>query len=82
MVPEATWAEYSPRLWPATKLGLGNSRLKNSQRRNRSRENRGLRDLGQPQLIFRSFKTKLREFVAQGFVGFLKRLPRDGIFLG
>jgi len=23
MVPEATCAEYSPRLWPATKLGLG-----------------------------------------------------------
>ena len=64
------------------KTRLGDAALKNSQRRNRHGENRRLRDLGQPQLFFRTFKAHLRQFVAQRLVGFFKRLPRDGIFLG
>ena len=64
------------------KTRLGDAALKNPQGRNRRGENRRLRDLGEPQLLFRSLKAYLRQLVAQRLVGFFKRLPRDGILLG
>ena len=48
---------------------------------NRSRQYCRLRDLRQPELLFRPFEAKLRELVSQRFVGVSKSLPRDGIFL-
>ena len=79
-VPAATCAEYSPRLCPATKAGLETLFVQNTPSRDGRSQNRGLRDLGQAKLIFRTFEAKLRELVAEGFVGFFESLPCDGIF--
>ena len=58
-VPAATWAEYSPRLWPATNAGLESLFVKDAPGRDRSRQNGGLGDFGEAKLFFRSFEAKL-----------------------
>ena len=50
---------------------------KNAPRRDRRRQNGRLRDLGQLELLFRTFKTNLRQLVAEGVVGLLEGSPRD-----
>ena len=77
-----TWAEYSPRLCPATKLGFGIRLSQHPQSRNRSGKNRRLGNLGQPKLVFRAFEAELRKLVAERVVGFFESLAGHGIFLG
>ena len=40
-------------------------------------EDRGLRDLGQPNLVFWSFEAELRELVAKRVIGFVEGSARD-----
>ena len=56
--------------------------IQNAPGRDGGSQNRRLRDLGQAKLILGTFEAKLREFVAQGFIGFFKCLPGYGIFFG
>ena len=53
-----------------------------AKRSHRRRQNGGLSNFRQPKLLFRAFEAKLRELVAEGFVGFFEGLAGDGIFLG
>ncbi len=80
-VPAATWAEYSPRLCPATKAGFTPFSLQDSPGGDRRSQDRGLRDFRQPQFFFRTFEAQLRQLVAESFIGLFESLPGDGIFL-
>ncbi len=79
-MPDATCAEYSPRLWPATKLGLGTRPSSTRSAAIGYGKNGRLGNFSEAQLVFRSIEADLRQFVAERFVGFFKGLARDGIF--
>ena len=53
MVPAATCAEYSPRLWPATNAGLMPSAPSRPEQRDADRQDRRLRVLGEDQPLRR-----------------------------
>ena len=54
-------------------------RLQHAPRRDRHRQDRRLRDLGQLELVFRTFEAQLRKLVAERSVGFVEGLSRDRI---
>ena len=66
---------------PRHEAGLRHARLQNAERSNRDCEDGRLRDLGEPKLFLGTFKAKLRELVAERFVGFLEGVAGGRIFL-
>ena len=55
-VPAATFAEYSPRLWPATNAGCDAARRQHAGRGDADGQDRRLRVLGERQLILRALE--------------------------
>ena len=67
---------------PGDKIRLQTFFLQHAPRRHRRRQNRRLRDLGQLQFFFRTFKAKLGQLVAERLVGLLKGSTRNRIVVG
>ena len=81
-LPAATSAEYSPRLWPATKSGASPASRSTSKAAIGDGEQRGLGVFGQLELILGAFKAEAGDGEAERLVGLLKDAPRGGVGLG
>ena len=69
-VPAATWAEYSPREWPAAKAGvMPCSARARARGGDGDGEDGGLGVLGELELVFGALEDELGEGEAQGVVG-------------
>ncbi len=82
MVPAATWAEYSPSEWPATKLGAMPSFGEHAGGGDRNGENRRLGDFRQPEFFLRPFKAERAERISQRLVRFLEGTAGDNVIEG
>jgi hypothetical protein len=80
-VPAMTWAEYSPREWPATKLGGDAGLMQHARGGHGNGEDGRLGDFGKAEFFLRPFKAQLAERVSERFVGFFKDAAGGGMIM-
>ena len=71
-VPAATWAEYSPREWPAARAGVTALFREDPGGGYGDGEDGGLGVLGELELVFGAFEDESGEREAEGFICFFK----------
>ena len=81
-VPAATFAEYSPRLWPATNAGCTPIDCSSRYAAMLTARIAGCVILGQRQLILGPFEAQTAQRLAERGVGFVERLAADRKGLG